>query len=159
MKNISTVDLVKKYIPIAIGVIIVLVIVLLSIFPPNGRLVCEAKSAPGDMSASYTYIADYSMWRVQKLVVTENVHSNNENDLIIYRQSLEENLERFKDLKYYDSQLTMTQDNLTNVVTIDFKNIDRKKLQELESGFSNRLTSIRQLKKLYIKNGATCRNE
>lgn len=154
----TSVDLLKKFIPIGAGIIVVLIVAIFYFFPPNGRMVCEISSAPGNLSSSSTFVVDYSLWRVKKLKITEVVQSANEEDLIRYRQSLEEDMAKYKDLKYYDTSVEVENKILTNIITIDYKNIDRSKLMEVEKGFSNKLLRIRYLKSIYEKNGAVCKN-
>ena len=158
MTNMTTMDIIKKYIPLGVIALVVLVVAVLYFFPPNGRMVCELNSAPGNMTSTSTYVVDYSFWRVKFLKVTETVHSNNDEDLIVYRQALEEDLEKYKGLEYYDTKVEVDNRTLVNTITIDYKNIDRNKLKEIEKGFSNKLTRIRYLKNIYLKNGAICKN-
>ena len=154
----TSVDVLKKYIPIGVGALVVIIVAIFYFFPPNGRMVCELSSAPGNMAASSTYVVDFSLWKVNKLKVTEVVQSSNDEDLIRYRQSLEEDLDRYKGIKYYDSSVEVENRTLTSVITIDYKKIDREKLKEVEKNFSNKLLSIRYLKNIYVKNGAVCKN-
>ena len=153
----TTREFVKNYVPLIVLGIVLIVVSLILIFPPFGRMVCESSSAPGDMSATYTYIADFSFWKVSNLKMIEVVNGSNETDLVTYRQSLEEELEKYKELEYYDNEIVVENKTLTNTIIIDYKKIDKKKLQELESGFSNKMIRIHNLKKIYTKNGAVCK--
>ena len=154
----TSIDVMKKYIPIGVGALVLIVVGILYFFPPNGRMVCEMSSAPGDMTSSSTFVADFSFWRVNTLKITEVVQSLKEEDLIKYHQSLEEEMAKYKDLKYYDSTINVENNTLTSVITIDYNNVDRKKLMEIEKGFSNKLLRIRNLRNIYLKNGAVCKN-
>ena len=153
----TTRDFVKNYVPLIVLGIIVIVVSLILLFPPFGRMVCEMNSAPGNMSATYTYVADFSFWKVSNLKMIEVVNALDEVDLIRYRQSIEEDLEKYKGLEYYENEIVVENKTLTNTINIDYKNIDKKRLQELESGFSNKMIRIRNLKKIYTKNGAVCK--
>ena len=153
----TTRDIVKNYLPLIVLGIIVIAVSLILIFPPFGRMVCESSSAPGELNATYTYIADFSFWKVSNLKMIEVVNGPTETDLIRYRQSLEEELEKYKELEYYDSEIVVENKILTNTIDIDYKRIDKKKLKELESGFSNKMIRVRNLKKIYTKNGAVCK--
>ena len=154
----TTMDIYKKFIPLGIGVIVFIIVGIFYFYPPFGKMICESKSAPGDMSATFVYEVDFSFWRVKKLKVIETVEALDEAEIIRYRQTVEEEQAKFKDLKYYETDIVVDKNTLINTITIDYKNVDRNKLHELEKGFSNNLTRIGKLRKIYINNGATCRN-
>ena len=153
----TTKDLVKKIVPLVVIMIVLICIWVLSVFPPFGRMVCEVNSAPGKMSATYTYVADFSMWKVHDFKVVEVVNATDEVDLAFYRQSIEEDLLKYKDLEHFDNKIVVENKTLTNTITIDFKHIDQKLLNEIDSSFTKKTTKIRYLKEIYEKNGAVCK--
>jgi uncharacterized lipoprotein YehR (DUF1307 family) len=153
----TTRDIVRKYIPLGIGIILLIIVLILLIFPPFGKMVCEVNSAPGDMSASYTYVADFSMWKVYNYKMVETVRAVDNENLETYRKSIEEEMAKYKNLDYYDNLILVENKTLTNIVTINYKEIDLNKLEEIDKGFSRKYINIYRLKKIYKKNGAVCK--
>ena len=153
----TTRDIVRKYIPLGIGIILLIIVLILLIFPPFGKMVCEVNSAPGDMSASYTYVADFSMWKVYNYKMVETVHAVDNENLETYRKSIEEEMAKYKNLDYYDHLILVENKTLTNIVTINYKEIDLNKLEEIDKGFSRKYINIYRLKKIYKKSGAVCK--
>ncbi|MBQ3307334.1 MAG: DUF1307 domain-containing protein [Bacilli bacterium] len=153
----TTRDIVKKYIPLGIGIIILIILFIYFVFPPFGKMVCEVNSAPGDMNASYTYVADFSLWRVYNFKMVETVRSADNENLLTYRESIEKEMSKYKNLDYYDNLIVVENRTLTNIVTIDYKNIDMDQLQKLDKSFSKKYINIYRLKRIYRKNGAVCK--
>ena len=153
----TTRDIVRKYIPLGLGIVLLIIVLILLLFPPFGKMVCEVNSAPGDMNASYTYVADFSLWKVYNFKMVETVRSADNDNLLTYRESIEKEMSKYKNLDYYDNLIVVENRTLTNIVTIDYKNVDMKKLEQLDKSFSKKYINIYRLKRIYRKNGAVCK--
>ena len=153
----TTKDLIKKYIPVGVLGVMVIIIVLCTYFPPFGTMICEMKSAPGDIDAQSTYTANFSLWHVDTLKITEIISSKDKEKLEEYKKSLEEDNNKFKKLNHFTNTISIEDETITNTTTIDYDKIDKKELKKIEKNFSNRMIRIGVLKKIYTKNGATCK--
>lgn len=154
----STRDLARIGIPILIVVIIISVVVVAKYFPPNGKLVCEYASAPGDPHADYIYTANFSFWKVKKVETRMVLTSQKKEVLEEYKKNTEEAIQPLKELKHYKNEIILDGKQLTSIVSIDYEHMNESELSAIEGNASKtkKSISIRTLKRIYTEIGANC---
>ena len=73
----STRDLARKFGPIAVLVIVLLIVAMFVYFPPSGKMTCKLSSAPGDPHAEYTYTVLFKLWKVKNVETKQVITSSN----------------------------------------------------------------------------------
>ena len=84
-------------------------------------------------------------------------------DLNAYKNTLEAEYERYKDIKYYDNKIKIEKNTITSTRTIDYSKIDTDKLLSAGSEYYELITDgkvkLSALKDLYTKIGMTCKKK
>ena len=110
-----------------------------------------------DLTYQYTEKDGY----VQTVYTIEKITTDNENYLDDYRALLEGSYEPYKDIEYYDYEISIKGNTLTSKVTIDYAKIDTDQLLAIDSSnaslIKNGKVATKDLQSLYESIGATCK--
>ena len=109
-----------------------------------------------NLSYNVTYKGDY----VTKVESTEEVTTNDEETLEMYKTQIESATSSFKDIEYYDHEVAIKGDTLTSKITIDYEKIDTDELIEIDSSMKQLIkdgkVSVEDIESLYNQLGITC---
>ena len=156
----TSVDVIKKYVPLCLLVIFVIVAMIFLLIPPKGKLVCEMENAPGDLNVSYKYSADYSLWIVKELTVNEEVSSKDKEKLKTYKESLEKYYKVYSNIDSISSKVEMIETSLvSSTFHVDYSRMNNSDYKAMGDKMNYKNIFVGKLKKIYTKNGATCRYE
>lgn len=100
---------------------------------------------------------------VAKIETVEVVTSDDKSVLENFKKSAENTYSPYKDVKYYDYDITIDKNVLTSKTAIDYENIDTDKLIEIDSAngqlIKNGKVKLDDVTNLYSSIGATCTNK
>lgn len=112
------------------------------------------------VEADLTYEVTYKGLYVEKVHTVEKLITDNEEYLNEYKRLVEEGYENYKDVKYYDYDITIKDGVLTSTVDIDYAKIDTDKMIEIDSNnaalIKDGKIKIADMKTLYQQIGAVC---
>lgn len=114
-------------------------------------------------TAELTYQIYYEDEYVKKTISKEVVTSSDEKTLKEYKDAFENVFSKYKDIKYYENEVTTTSGTVTSTTTIDYDKVDTAKIIEIEGEKGNIFTEDKKVKlqtllDLYQKNGTECYN-
>lgn len=126
------------------------------------KLTCTNTTTITDgVKADLRYEVNYKGDYVTTVKSTEKVISNQESYLEAYKTQVESIYSPYKDVKYYDYDVTIKDDTMTSVVTIDYSKIDIDKLIEIDSNNSSLIkdgkVKLADIQAVYESIGATCK--
>lgn len=103
-----------------------------------------------------TYKGDY----VTKVESTEEITTNDESTLELYKTQIENTVSMFKDIEYYDHEINIDGNTLKSTITIDYEKIDTDELIELDSSMKQLIkdgkVAVEDIESLYNQLGITC---
>lgn len=110
-----------------------------------------------DLRYEVNYKGDY----VTTVKSTEKVISNNQSYLEAYKTQVESIYSPYKGVEHYNYDVTVKDDTMTSVVTIDYSKIDTDKLIEIDSNNSSLIkdgkVKLADIQAIYESIGATCK--
>lgn len=151
----------KKYLYI-ISIILVLIITsVLLIKPSSGEMLCTYKSNDNNMKTEMAYLITYKDNAVTSLKVKEMIESEDLNMLSEYKETLDMIYSIYNDLKHYDVEVLIKNNQLITNAVIDYKKIDKSKFIDIDPSAENlydgKKIPLSKLKNKYKNNGAKCR--
>lgn len=125
-------------------------------------LICTRTATISDgVKADLRYEVNYKGDYVTTLKSTEKIISDNEEYLNTYKETIESTYEPYKDIEYYDYEVTVEGDTMTSSVNVDYSKIDTNKLLEIDSANGSLIKDgkikIDDIKSLYESVGTTCK--
>lgn len=112
------------------------------------------------VTADLTYEVTYTDLYVDKIHTVEKLMSENVAYLNLYKQKVEEGYSSYKDLEYYNYDITIKDGVLTSVVDIDYSKIDTNKMIEIDPNNATLIKDgkikVSDMKILYHSTGAVC---
>lgn len=120
------------------------------------RTATIADGVKADLKYKVTYKGDY----VINLNSVEKIISDDTEYLELYKEQVEAVYEPYKDVEYYNYEVTIDGDTMTSSVTVDYSKIDTDKLIEIDSANSTLIKDgkikIEDMQSLYESVGTTC---
>ncbi len=152
----------KKIIFSIIIFLLTIIILYVSLhIPQNGTLSCTYRTNQNNLNIDVLYQASFKNKIVLKLATTETVQSSDYLLLESYKTSLENMYSPYKKIKYYDNEITLTNNKLTSKTTINYQKISTSQLIALDKNNKNLIKdgqiNINDLKKMYQNMGAKCK--
>ena len=123
---------------------------------------CERKTEQmSNLEAELNYKIYHDGTYIKKTISTEKVISTNRTTLKEYKEAYEKVFKPYKDIEYYDNEITTTSDSVTSTTIINYEKVDYKKILELEGEDGNIYEEDGRVKldtlvNMYEKYGATC---
>ena len=151
----------KIYILVATIIIIVFVIGLYIFKTNTGTLVCTINSLERGMMFETEYVATYKNRKVKTLKSVEKITFDDEGMLEEYKDTLEDMYKIYNEIEYYENNISIKNNTLNSVTTINYEKINIKQLIKLDSNVENLLDDngnilMSKLRKQYINAGASC---
>lgn len=125
-------------------------------------LVCTRTATIADgIKADLRYEVKYKGDYVTTLKSTEKIISDSEEYLTAYKETVESTYEPYKNIEYYDYEVTIDGDTMTSSVDVDYSKIDTDKLIDIDSANGSLIKDgkikIDDMKSLYESIGTTCK--
>lgn len=124
---------------------------------------CERKTEQmKNMDAELKYKIYHDGTYIKKTISTEKVTSSDRTILKQYKEAYEKVFKPYKDIEYYDNEVTTTSNSVTSTTIINYEKVDYKKILALEGEDGNIYETdgkvkLETLVNMYEKYGATCK--
>ncbi|MBP3920271.1 MAG: DUF1307 domain-containing protein [Bacilli bacterium] len=123
-------------------------------------MTCKRTANQTGVSMDLSYNVSYKNNVVTKVESIEKITSENDDVLETYKDQIEKTYAPYKNIEYYDYNVTIDGNTLTSKADIDYSKIDTDKMIEIDSAngqiIKNGKINIDTLKSLYESIGATC---
>ncbi len=98
---------------------------------------------------------------VKKTVSIETITTKDEKILTEYEKSYKKAFSKYKNIKYYDNNITINDKTLTSKTTIDYSKVNVSLIKKIEGSVGNIFTKTGKVKlatlvRKYEKNGSKC---
>lgn len=121
---------------------------------------CSRTINQASIKMNLTYDVTYKGDYVTKIESNEEITTEDESTLELYKTQLESTTTSFKDIEYYDHEVKIDGNTLTSTITIDYEKIDTDKLIEIDSSMKQLIKdgkiSVVDIESLYGQLGVTC---
>lgn len=148
------------------GLLLSVVLLLVVVVTGCGKVTTKTMTCTmkGMVSEGITMKNEYKVTYTGKYVdmveSIESVTSDSEKVLETYKETIEAMYAPYKDIKYYDYDVTINGDTLTSVAKINYAKIDTKAMIEVNSANKALLgdgkLALDDLKEVYKQMGADC---
>lgn len=123
-------------------------------------MTCTRSVNRNSISMDMKYTVKYSGKNVTKIDTVEKVVSDDKSTLDFYKSKLDESYEDYKDIKYYENEISVDGNTLTSTTSIDYSKIDTDKLIQIDSSNKKLIEdgkiNIDTIKSYYESLGITC---
>lgn len=127
----------------------------------NGVLTCTRTAKQGNIDLSLNYKITYTGEYVNTIETTEIVKSDDQNTLNLYKSQIENVYKPYKEIDYYENEITLEGNTLTSKTTIDYEHINTDKLIEIDSANEQILkdgkAKVSDFRTMYENIGASCK--
>ncbi len=122
-------------------------------------MTCSKKMNQNGIKANFNYNITYKGKYVTKVESIEEVVFDDNETLQETKKEIENIAASYKNIKYYDIEITTNENTLSTKTTIDYEHIDTKEKVDSTTGITldNGKLSIENLKKQYNKLGMKCK--
>ena len=163
----------KKYSSLIIVLFVVIVLLTIGYFvsnPNTSDVSMDAKhkycTRSGDAGEGVTVNLYYDVYykgkNIELIKSVEEVETTDQEKLDSYEDSYRTIHEKYKNLKYYDTQIVRTENKVTSKMDINYAKLDINQLLAIEGDSDNIIqngkANLSKWLKLAKKFGATCKN-
>lgn len=124
-------------------------------------MTCTRTATQSNMNINLNYEVKYKGNYVTSVKSTEKIISEDTSMLEQYKTMVEETYSPYKDVKYYEYNVSVDGNTLTSIAEIDYEKIDTDKMIEIDSANSQLIKdgkiSVDDIESLYNSVGATCK--
>ncbi len=152
----------KRYLLLAVIIpIIFLVTGCTSLKNIEKSMTCSRSMNQNDMRTNLNYKVFYKNNYVTRVKSEESIETSSTSTLNTYKEQIEKIYSPYKDIKFYQYNVTINGNKLVSTVDINYEKIDTKKLIEIDSANSqlikNGKVKLSDVRSLYEQLGATCK--
>lgn len=152
----------KRYLLLAVIIpIIFLVTGCTSLKNIEKSITCSRSMNQNDMRTNLNYKVFYKNNYVTRVKSEESIETSSTSTLNTYKEQIEKIYSPYKDIKFYQYNVTINGNKLVSTVDINYEKIDTKKLIEIDSANSqlikNGKVKLSDVRSLYEQLGATCK--
>ena len=152
----------KRYLLLAVIIpIIFLVTGCTSLKNIEKSMTCSRSMNHNDMRTNLNYKVFYKNNYVTRVKSEESIETSSTSTLNTYKEQIEKIYSPYKDVKFYQYNVTINDNKLVSTVDINYEKIDTKKLIEIDSANSqlikNGKVKLSDVRSLYEQLGATCK--
>lgn len=152
----------KRYLLLAVIIpIIFLVTGCTSLKNIEKSMTCSRSMNQNDMRTNLNYKVFYKNNYVTRVKSEESIETSSTSTLNTYKEQIEKIYSPYKDIKFYQYNVTINSNKLVSTVDINYEKIDTKKLIEIDSANSqlikNGKVKLSDVRSLYEQLGATCK--
>ena len=124
-------------------------------------MTCSRSMNQNDMRTNLNYKVFYKNNYVTRVKSEESIETSSTSTLNTYKEQIEKIYSPYKDIKFYQYNVTINGNKLVSTVDINYAQIDTKKLIEIDSANSQLINDgkvkLSSVKSLYEQLGATCK--
>lgn len=124
-------------------------------------MTCSRSMNQNDMRTNLNYKVFYKNNYVTRVKSEESIETSSTSTLNTYKEQIEKIYSPYKDIKFYQYNVTINGNKLVSTVDINYEKIDTKKLIEIDSANSqlikNGKVKLSDVRSLYEQLGATCK--
>ncbi len=128
----------------------------------DGTMTCTRKESKSGISLDLSYTVDYADGFVTKISSSEKITADDSSVLDLYKEKIEEQFEPYKDVEYYNYDVSIKDNTLSSKTIIEYDKIDTSKMIEIDSNngqlIKNGKISIKTLKSYYESLNISCEN-
>ncbi len=152
----------KRYLLLSVIIpIIFLVTGCTSLKNIEKSMTCSRSMNQNDMRTNLNYKVFYKNNYVTRVKSEESIETSSTSTLNTYKEQIEKIYSPYKDIKFYQYNVTINGNKLVSTVDINYEKIDTKKLIEIDSANSqlikNGKVKLSDVRSLYEQLGATCK--
>ena len=152
----------KRYLLLAVIIpIIFLVTGCTSLKNIEKSMTCSRSMNQNDMRTNLNYKVFYKNNYVTRVKSEESIETSSTSTLNTYKEQIEKIYSPYKDVKFYQYNVTINDNKLVSTVDINYEKIDTKKLIEIDFANSqlikNGKVKLSDVRSLYEQLGATCK--
>ena len=149
----------RKYLFLA--VIISVMFLVTGCSSTKKTMTCTRSMNQNEMTTNLSYKFSYTGNYVTRVKSEESIETSDTSTLNTYKEQIEKIYSPYKDVKYYQYNVTIDGNKLVSTVDINYALIDTDKLIEIDSANSQLIkegkVKISDVKSLYEQLGATCK--
>lgn len=123
-------------------------------------MTCTRTTNQSNFSADFNYEVNYKGSYVTFVRSTEKITSDDESVLEQYKTAVENIYSPYKDIEYYDYDVTIDGNTLTSLAEINYEKIDTDKMIEVDSANAQIIkdgkVKLSDIKQVYESVGAIC---
>ena len=124
-------------------------------------MTCSRSMNQNDMRTNLNYKVFYKINYVTIVKSEESIETSSTSTLNTYKEQIEKIYSPYKNIKFYQYNVTINGNKLVSTVDINYEKIDTKKLIEIDSANSqlikNGKVKLSDVRSLYEQLGATCK--
>ena len=148
---------------VVLGVFILLLVTGCGNSNSMESMTCTRTMNQNGIKTSLKYNVKYKGDYVSRIKTVETVETDDSVILNTYKEQIESLYSPYKDVKYYDYNVDVTDNKLTSTVDINYEKVDTDKLLEIDSANGQLIKdgkiSVDDIKSVYESLGATCKND
>ena len=151
----------RKYLFLAVIISVMFLVTGCSSNSEEKTMTCSRTMDQNEMKTSLSYKISYKGDYVTRVKSEESIETSDTSTLDTYKEQIEKIYSPYKDVKYYQYNVTIDGNKLISTVDINYALIDADKLIEIDSANSQLIkdgkVKISDVKSLYEQLGATCK--
>ena len=151
----------RKYLFLAVIISVMFLVTGCSSNSEEKTMTCSRTMDQNEMKTSLSYKISYKGDYVTRVKSEESIETSDTSTLNTYKEQIEKIYNPYKDVKYYQYNVTIDGNKLISTVDINYALIDTDKLIEIDSANSQLIkdgkVKISDVKSLYEQLGATCK--
>ena len=151
----------RKYLFLAVIISVMFLVTGCSSNSKEKTMTCSRTMDQNEMKTSLSYKISYKGDYVTRVKSEESIETSDTSTLNTYKEQIEKIYSPYKDIKFYQYNVTINGNKLVSTVDINYEKIDTKKLIEIDSANSqlikNGKVKLSDVRSLYEQLGATCK--
>ena len=153
----------KKKILIITTIILIIILIVVGIYYTKYRtnkMICTYSIETDVYAIKSKYVVTYKNKIVSNIYTKEIFKNNDEKTLKNHKLTLDTLYQPYNNLKYYDYEVVLKDNQVISKTNINYKKIDIEKFKKIDSSNNKILTNnkvvLKTIKKIYKNNGARC---
>lgn len=151
----------RKYLFLAVIISVMFLATGCSSNSEEKTMTCSRTMDQNEMKTSLSYKISYKGDYVTRVKSEESIETSDTSTLDTYKEQIEKIYSPYKDVKYYQYNVTIDGNKLISTVDINYEKIDTDKLIKIDSANSQLINDgkvkVSSVKSLYEQLGATCK--
>ena len=151
----------RKYLFLAVIISVMFLVTGCSSNSEEKTMTCSRTMDQNEMKTSLSYKISYKGDYVTRVKSEESIETSDTSTLNTYKEQIEKIYNPYKDVKYYQYNVTIDGNKLISTVDINYEKIDTDELIKIDSANSQLINDgkvkVSSVKSLYEQLGASCK--
>ncbi len=151
----------RKYLFLAVIISVMFLVTGCSSNSEEKTMTCSRTMDQNEMKTSLSYKISYKGDYVTRVKSEESIETSDTSTLNTYKEQIEKIYNPYKDVKYYQYDVTIDGNKLISTVDINYEKIDTDELIKIDSANSQLINDgkvkVSSVKSLYEQLGASCK--